>query len=225
MHTELKDRVECWFRLLRLAHKSVDPTIQSNLKKNTVYSAWGDYRNTSFSSWWKEHKIQFQNVSKIRRLCSTDAIESDHFVISIPLIHTPTSVAKIVKEMYDREFSKMNEGGRKQKRIFNGQFELSGEIRLTRMHYYLFFIEKIYLPQVEKDSSLKTYAISKRTHDCFAKFETKLKRTKTPKPTKIPFTSGDYTSQSSLKSIRNYISVSKKLLLNVSLGIFPGDLR
>jgi hypothetical protein len=43
MHTELKERVECWFRLLRLAHKSNDTIVQNNLtnKLSQIASANG----------------------------------------------------------------------------------------------------------------------------------------------------------------------------------------
>jgi hypothetical protein len=227
MHTDIKERVECWYRLLRLAHKSKDANVQANLKETDFYKDWGDYRNTSFTSWWKDHKKLFQDIPKIRRLKEGDLIDSNQFVISIPLMHSPTSVAKIVKEMYDREFSKNADLKKKQKRIFNGKFELSGELRLTRMHHYLLFIEKIYLPFVEIDANYKTHVISKRTVDCFMNYKSKIENNKKYEKliSSIPFTKNSSISDSSLKNVRNYISVSNNLLLNVSSGIFPGEIR
>jgi hypothetical protein len=227
MHTELKERVECWFRLLRLAHKSNDTIVQNNLNQTDFYKDWGDYRNMAFTPWWKEHKVLFQDIPKIRRFKEGDLIDSNQFVISIPLVHSPTSVAKIIKEMYGREFSKIADSRRKQKKIFNGKFELTGEMRLTRMHYYLLFIEKIYLPIVDIDPNFKTHVVSKRTVDYFKSYKSKVENKKKYEKliSSIPFTKNSSTSDSSLKNVRNYISVSKNLLTNVSTGIFPGEMR
>ncbi len=103
MTTELKDRVRCWFECLRLAHRSTDPVVIRNLQKDH-YADWGDYRRMAFTPWWKAHKHLFQEAPRSRRLKVGDEVLADEFVISIPFVLTPTSVGKMVREMYGREF-------------------------------------------------------------------------------------------------------------------------
>lgn len=240
MHTELKERVECWFRLLKLAHKSNDIIVQNNLNQTDFYKEWGDYRNMAFTPWWKVHKHLFQESPRSRRLKVGDEVLADEFVISIPFVFTPTNVAKMVKEMYGREFESHVSVTSKQKRQFYGRYELTGELRIARMRYYLIYLSNVYFLFVEPPNNVPTHKIIKRAEDVFSKHlgiiqatvkrkkenaerRKKTKRVALPKSEiKIPFVSNDADVASRSRMVRNYNQKCKNLLLNVSRGEFPG---
>ena len=39
-----------WFEFLKLAEQDVSLTVS-----RPIYKSWGEYRNTDFKSWWREH--------------------------------------------------------------------------------------------------------------------------------------------------------------------------
>ena len=239
MTTELKDRVRCWFDCLRLAHRSTDPVVVANLKKG-VYSEWGDYQQMAFTPWWKAHKHLFQDAPRSRRLKAGDEVPENEFVISIPFVFTPTSVGRMVKEMYGREFANQVDDSGKQKRKFKGRFELSGEIRISRMQFYLIYLSDVYFPYVEQPSALPTHKLIKRAEEVFLRHFGKIKaaekrkastaarRKKTNRAAlskdemKVPFVSNADDLAATSKMVRSYNQKCKNLLLNVSRGEFPG---
>ena len=239
MTTELKDRVRCWFECLRLAHRSTNHEVIRNLQKDH-YADWGDYRNMAFTPWWKAHKHLFQEAPRSRRLKVGDEVLEDEFVISIPFVFTPTNVGKMVREMYGREFESRVSIKSKQKKRFEGRYELSGELRIVRMRYYLIYLSDVYFPFVETPKSILTHKLIKRAEEVFSKHLTKIKaaterkketaarRKKTKRAAlpkvdmKIPFISNDEDQASRSKMVRNYNRKCQNLLLNVSRGEFPG---
>ena len=239
MTTELKDRVRCWFDCLRLAHRSTDTEVIRNLQKNH-YADWGDYRNMAFTPWWKAHKHLFQESPRSRRLKVGDEVLADEFVISIPFVFTPTSVGKMVREMYGREFESRVSVMTKQRRQFKGRYELTGELRIVRMRYYLVYLSDVYFPFVESPFALRTNILIRRAEGVFSKHLTKIKTTterkketaarrkKTKRAAlpkvdmKIPFISNDEDQASRSRMVRNYNRKCQNLLLNVSRGEFPG---
>lgn len=239
MTTELKDLVRCWFECLRLAHRSTNPVVVANLEKD-FYADWGDYQRMAFTPWWKAYKHLFQEAPRSRRLKQGDEVPENEFVISIPFVFTATSVGRMVKEMYGREFSIRTSNSGKQKRKFEGRYELTGELRISRMRYYLIYMSGVYLPYVEHPSALPTHKLIKRAEETFSKHSTKIKlaegrkaataarRKKTnraalPKDEiKVPFVSNADALSAKSKMVRNYNLRCKNLLLNVSRGEFPG---
>jgi hypothetical protein len=239
MTTELKDRVRCWFECLRLAHRSTDPEVIRNLQKDH-YADWGDYRNMAFTPWWKAHKHLFQEAPRSRRLKVGDEVLANEFVISIPFVFTPTSVGKMVREMYGREFESRVSVTSKQKRQFEGRYDLTGELRIVRMRYYLIYLSEVYFPFVEPPNQLLTHKLIRRAEDVFSKHQKKIqatedrkietaarrkktKRVALPKEEmKIPFVSNEEDPAARSKMVRNYNQRCKNLLLNVSRGEFPG---
>jgi hypothetical protein len=239
MTTKLKDRVRCWFDCLRLAHQSTNPEVIKHLQ-NSYYSEWGDYQSMAFTPWWKAHKHLFQDAPKSRRLKPGDQISENEFVIAIPFVQTPTSVGRMVKEMYEREFVSHSSTRGKQKRRFDGSYELTGELRISRMRFYLLYLSEIYLPLVEGNSQVPTYKLINRAEDVFERQSKKIakareqkkitaatrkktKRVALPKEdSKIPFISNDDSNESRSRMVRNYNNYCRNLLLNVSRGEFPG---
>lgn len=239
MTTELKDRVRCWFECLRLAHRSTDPVVVANLKKG-FYSEWGDYQHMAFTPWWKAYKHLFHDAPRSRRLKAGDEVPENEFVISIPFVLTATSVGRMVKEMYGREFANRALAGGKQKRKFEGRYELTGELRISRMRHYLIYLSDVYFPYVEQPSALPTHKLIKRAEQVFSKHLKKIKskesrkaataarRKKTnraalPKEEmKVPFVSNADDQAAKSKMVRNYNQKCKNLLLHVSKGEFPG---
>ena len=126
MNISLKEKIRLWFSFLRLAHESTDPAVVANLKNaSQIYDAWGDYRNTSFSKFWIEHRKLFRTVSSVRRMTSGDEPDDSALFLAIPFIYSPTTVAKMVQEMYQRAQDEQRISSGKVKKVYGGEFALT----------------------------------------------------------------------------------------------------
>ena len=121
MNIPLKTKVKYWFEYLRLAHKSNDPIVLENLKKDT-YKDWGNYLTTPFDDWWKKNSGLFKESPPLKRLGADDVVQSDMFTIQFPFTYAPTTAAKIFKGMYEREFEDRRTVKKKLKKIYGGSF-------------------------------------------------------------------------------------------------------
>ena len=224
MKNSLKSKIRYWFLFLRLAHEFKDARVVSNLKTlNSPYKSWSNYQTESFEDWWKKHSGLFREVSTVRVLNSSDGVSDSDFVISIPYTLSPTAVGKMVASMYrtrqsERKTEQQPKSG-KTKRLYKGDFTLtSPEYQVAQFAYYYKFAKEVYVP-------LKNTGISYRNRDYLFKAKDvfgKLKR-KTTEVREIPFTKQSQSNDAESKQIRRYVQYAYQLLLNVSLGKFPGD--
>ena len=148
MNISLKEKVQHWFNFLRLAHESQDPVVVGNLKASRLlYEPWGDYRNTSFTRWWQGHSNLFRSVGAMRKMTAVDAPDESALFLAIPYIYAPTTVAKMVQNIYQREQGLRRESGGKVKKVYGGQFALTAEdMQSSQFHYYFRFVKDVYLP-------------------------------------------------------------------------------
>lgn len=226
MNISLKEKIHHWFNFLRLAHESDDPEVIANLKKNCqMYAAWGDYRSTSFTKWWKDHSKLFRSVHVIREMTIHDLPDDTALFLAIPYIYAPTTVAKMVQEIYQRQQHKRRVLEGKVKKVYGGQFALTTEdFQASQFHYYYRFANDVYLPLNTDGGKPTTKNYVDRAMKVFAKQklvtsweDDALARRK------VPFSDPNAPYSNRSKLARNYVTMIRKILLNVSLGEFPGN--
>ena len=219
MNNSLKEKIRYWFEFLRLAHESKNPIVVNALRNNDIYGKWGDYRSVKFNSWWSSHSSLFKNEQVLSIPQVGEIVDSEFFYVKIPFTYAPTSVGKIVADIYDRELSKRVQRTKKSRKIYQGDFKLtSSEYQVAQFHYYLVFTRDVYLPLMKSGSKNKNQDFLQKSKEVFGK----LKKKSTVKR-EIPFTNKNTSNDSDLRLVRRYRQYAEKLLRNVSQGDFPGD--
>ena len=219
MNNSLKEKIRYWFEFIRLAHESKDPVVVNALRNNDMYEKWGDYQKAKFNSWWSIHSSLFKNEQVLSIPLVGEIVDSEFFYVKIPFTYAPTSVGKIVSDIYDRELSKRVQRTKKSRKIYQGDFKLtSSEYQVAQFHYYLVFTRDVYLPLMNSDSKKKNQDFLQKSKEVFGKLKKKstLKR-------EIPFTNKNASNDSDLRLVRRYRQYAEKLLRNVAQGDFPGD--
>lgn len=219
MNNSLKEKIRYWFEFLRLANESQDPIVVNALRNNDIYEKWGDYRSVKFNSWWSSHSSLFKNEQVLSIPQVGEIVDSEFFYLKIPFTYAPTSVGKIVTDIYDRELTKRVLRTKKSRKIYQGDFKLtSSEYQVAQFHYYLVFTRDVYLPLINSSNKNKNQDFLEKSKEIFGKLKKKstLKR-------EIPFTNKNTSNDSDLRLVRRYRQYAEKLLRNVSQGDFPGD--
>ena len=218
MNNSLKEKIRYWFEFLQLANESKDPIVVNALRNNDIYEKWGDYQKAKFNSWWSIHSLLFKNEQVLSIPLVGEIVDSEFFYVKIPFTYAPTSVGKIVSDIYDRELSKRVQRTKKSRKIYQGDFKLtSSEYQVAQFHYYLVFTRDVYLPLMNSDSKNKNQDFLQKSKEVFGKLKKKstLKR-------EIPFTNKNASNDSDLRLVRRYRQYAEKLLRNVAQGDFPG---
>ncbi len=226
MNISLKEKVQNWFNFLRLAHESKDQAVIANLKASRLlYEPWGDYRNTAFTRWWRDHSKLFRAVSALRKIEPGDVEDDSALFLAIPYIYAPTTVAKMVQNIYQREQDLRRESGGKVKKVYGGQFALTAEdLQASQFHYYYRFAKDVYLPLNAGDAKPTTKNYVDRAELVFAnqKLVTSWEDDALARR-KVPFTKPNAPYANKSRMVRNYVVVVENLLRNVAKGEFPGD--
>lgn len=226
MNISLKEKIQHWFNFLRLAHESEDQDVIASLvRSRDLYESWGDYRNTSFTPWWREHSKLFRSVGAMRKMAVGDVPDESALFLAIPFIYAPTTVAKMVQSIYQREQDLRREPGGKVKKVYGGQFALTAEdIQASQFHYYYRFAKDVYLPLNAGGGEPSTKNYVDRSEKVFAKQrlvtsweDDALARRK------VPFTQIDAPYANKSRMARNYVMIVQNILRNVAKGEFPGD--
>ena len=174
MNNSLKEKIRYWFEFLRLAHESKDPIVVNALRSNDVYEKWGDYRSVKFNSWWSSHSSLFKNEQVLSIPLVGEIVDSEFFYVKIPFTYAPTSVGKIVADIYDRELSKRVQRTKKSRIIYQGDFKLtSSEYQVAQFHYYLVFTRDVYLPLINSGSKNKNQDFLEKSKEIFGKLKKK----------------------------------------------------
>jgi hypothetical protein len=220
MSKSLKEKIKFWVEFLKLAHRSTDRVVIANLRESrNFYSAWVDYRNTKFNEWWKSHSSLFKDREVLSVPKAGDVVTDESFYVRIPYTYAPSTVGRIVSEMYDRELTKRTTRTKKMRKVYGGTFSLSrDDYQVAQFYYYLIFVRDVYLPLHTSDPRTKSGRYIDRSKEVF----NKVKR-KTTEKREIPFTNPNLTYESASRLVRRYKQMAEKLLRNVSSGVFPGD--
>lgn len=226
MNISLKKKIQHWFNFLKLAHASKDPDVILSLRESReFYSAWGNYQDQSFTSWWTDHKHLFRKVSSLRRMTAQDVVDDSALFLVIPYTYAPTTVAKIVHRIYEEEQSKRGSGKTKVKKVYGGTYGLSSdEFQVSHFTYYYRYAKDVYLPLMNSGKKVRTQSFIELAKVSFAKQklvtswdDQKLARRKVP----FKDSSDEYANLS--KRARDFNKIVQNILLNVSKGVFPGD--
>jgi hypothetical protein len=220
MSKSLRDKIKYWVEFLKLSHHSTDPIVITNLRlSRSFYSHWGNYRETKFTDWWKSHSSLFRNKEVLSSLKVGDVVTAESFSVRIPYTYAPSTIGRIVSEMYSRELAKRRSRNTKMRKVYGGTFNLSREdYQVAQFHYYFIFVRDVYLPILRVEPKAKTGRYIEKSKEVFGR----LKR-KTTDKRPIPFTNVDLTYDSASRLVRRYRQMAEKLLRNVSSGVFPGD--
>lgn len=226
MNISLKEKIQHWFNFLRMAHESKDPDVIANLDMHKkVYEAWGNYRDVSFTKWWKEHSNLFRSVSVMRELNSSDVADNSALFLAIPFTYAPTTVAKMVQDMYKRQQDQRRPIKGKVKKVYGGEFALTtDDFQASQFHYYYRFAKDVYLPLNADGGQPKTKDYVKLAEQVFSKQKLVTSwEEKALARRKVPFTdvSAPYANKS--RMARNYVIVIQNILRNVAEGQFPGE--
>lgn len=220
MKNSLKEKIRYWFEFLKIAHDASDPVVKGQLLKSAeFYAPWGNYRDQRFNEWWKTHSSLFKNSDVLSVPKSGDVVTDDAFYVRVPYTYAPSTVGKIVAEMYERGMRDRVIRSKKMKKVYDGTFSLSREdYQVAQFHYYLVFVREVYLPIRLQDPRAKPRVYIDKSKEVFGKLERK-----TTDKRRIPFTNQKSSYESESRLVRRYRQLAEKLLLNVSLGVFPGD--
>ena len=219
MNNSLKEKIRYWFEFLRLAHESKDPIVVNALRSNDVYEKWGDYRSVKFNSWWRSHSSLFKNEQVLSIPQVGEIVDSEFFYVKIPFTYAPTSVGKIVADIYARELTKRVQRTKKSRKIYQGDFKLtSSEYQVAQFHYYLVFTKDVYLPLLNSGKRQSNFEFVEKSKEVFQKLNKK-----TTVNRDIPFTKKTLSYESESRLVRRYRQCAEKLLRNVAQGKFPGD--
>ena len=226
MNISLKSKIKHWFDFLRLAHLSTDPVVIKNLTKSKqFYEQWGNYRSSSFTKWWSEHRHLFRTVSSLRRMTSEDIVDDSALYLVIPYTYAPTTVAKIIQRIYDEEQKKRLATKNKVKKIYGGSFGLTtDEFQASQFAYYYRYAKEVYVPLTNSGDKVKTKDFIKKAVKSFEnqKLITSWEDTSLARR-KIPFKTSDSRYANLSKRARDFNLIVNNILLNVSSGLFPGD--
>lgn len=229
MNIPLKAKVRHWFNFYRLALKSPDPQIQSNLVKSRgFYKAWGDIEKVSYDDWWREKSKLFHVRELFEVLEGSIQTDRDHLYLKVPYSSPPVSAAKIFTRIYREELLKNCGIQSKVKKQYKGEYQLTPlEFQAVNFRYYWTFAEKVYFPLVDQlGVEPKTKALVLLAKE---KFKAKVTHTKqrakdVEKQRIAPFgqdIEDDYETLS--RTATRYRSIVRALLINASKGVFPGD--
>jgi hypothetical protein len=226
MNIPLKEKIQHWFNFLRLAYESEDQDVIASLERSrALYELWGNYRETSFTRWWRDHGKLFRAVGSMRKMAPGDVPDESALFLAIPYIYAPTTVAKMVQNMYQREQDLRRVLDGKVKKVYGGQFALTAEdMQASQFHYYYRFAKDVYLPLNAGGNKATTKNYVDRAEKVFAKQklvtsweDDALARRK------VPFSDPDAPYANKSRMVRNYVVVVENLLRNVAKGEFPGD--
>ena len=229
MNIRIKDKVKHWFNFYQLSLNSTDPEVKENLKKSSnFYKSWGDISSIKYDDWWKTHSYLFHTPQKIEVLSGNVSVKDDGLYLKIPFTFSPTTVSDYVKRLYDESQSKKLDKKSKSKRQYVGEVKFQPEeFPNDNFNHYYTFTKKVYIPLYDKLGKYPTpkdmIPLSKSVF-----LNQKIKKSTKSKGSNVkknsPFRPMGFESEKALsKSTRRYRQISINLLLNVSLGIFPGE--
>lgn len=208
-----KEIFRLWYEFYRLALRSNDPKIRLAVKRSAAfYAAWEVRANEHFDDWWRTHQTLFQPLEFSVRLFDGEEVRSDsNLYVVIPKQTAHKRVVDEIKALLAVEAPTAR--GRRRKvppKHAYAPTEIQG-IKVEPLRLLLALTEHVFV-----DPSLRGRALVDRVQSYFASERYKRKKNTIP-----PSFVGDDAHVS--RNIRRYRDRSKKVLLNVASGTFPGD--
>lgn len=213
-----KELIRIWYEFYRLALSSTDSEVQKALKKSQkFYADWDASPNLHFDDWWREHRSLFLD-EQIVRLSSTDEVRTnENIYVTVPKGKSYAEILQEFKTLMDKELSaKMNV----RKLPPNHRFaptEIQG-LKRDSLRMMLDLQKSVF-----SDESLKGASLRQKVLKFFASERYKKKRNLVPMSFAIDRSNRNSDHQEEAdRNIRRYRQKSRKLLLNVASGLFPG---
>lgn len=229
MNNSIKSKVKHWFNFYRLAIESTDVEIVANCKSSKkFYEPWGDISTIKFDDWWNTHSYLFHTRQKIEILSGEFKADESAMYLKVPLTFTSTVASNYFARIYKEEQFKRDIAKTKIKKKYLGSFEFDPiEFQDDNFKYYFLYANKVYLHlRSELGKEPKSRELVELAHLVFQKLTEKTaKRSKEVKKQRIaPFRQDikhDYETLT--RTATRYRTISRNLIRNASLGIFPGQ--
>jgi hypothetical protein len=235
--TPVNEKVQIWFRFLNLAYKSKDPELIALLDANkSKYEQWGNYRTTSWSSWWKKHSHLFA-TQKVQVITEDDEFPADTIVISIPFDKPKSQVGNTVKRLYSKAVEERGRVTRLSQFKFSTNPKTGKEhlVYAEKMRTYLAYASEVYVPVMNSGGYASKEELIAKSIEALQKYKTKRdnikgktkrysRRGQQAKVTILDMHRHDYLKDFNSEQQVNRMTVyAENLLFNVASGIFPGE--
>lgn len=229
MNNSIKSKVKHWFNFYKLALQSTDEEIIANRKKSSkFYEPWGDISKISFDEWWKSHSHLFHTRQKIDVLSGEFKTDGNAMYLRVPLTFSSTIASKYFSRIYKEEQSKIDDSNSKIKKKYLGSFNFDPiEFQDDNFKYYFLYASKVYIPLLSQlNGEPKSKQLVELAKSVFEKLTEKTtKKSREVKKQRIaPFRQDlklDYETLT--RTATRYRTISRNLIRNASLGIFPGN--
>jgi hypothetical protein len=210
-----------WFEYLRVALRSSDRKVQEALKRSAhFYAPWGDVSAVNFNQWWQAKGNLFEEKYSVRQLALGERpADPDALIVEIPLRQSPTILTRTVGKIIRDASAAQNRDFRKSRKRPTSTYRLSAgaEPKLRAVREMLTVYRDVFM----KNEHLRGAALLEKTHAFYLGRKSK-RWAKVPTPLLYDKKYGDNTV--ALRNLRRYISKSRRVLLNVANGEFPGKL-
>lgn len=209
-----KEVYRIWFEFYKFALKSEDPTVVSKLKQTEeFYKDWGVNAEIHFDDWWVTHSYLFEVADSFVTLATHEAVDSGALLIRVPRdLSVKQAVTQVEALLVQSGFDSTSV---KQSRYV--PTEIKG-LKRDALRVMIDLQKNVFVGE-----SLKGKALRRRVHEYFSSERYKKKQNQIP----FSFMVGnswnpDEHNESADRNIRRYRQKIKKLIENVSEGVFPG---
>jgi hypothetical protein len=223
--TPLREKVQLWFHFLCLAHKSKDPDLRAVLDANAEkYADWGDFRNLTWTAWWKDHAFLFY-IERTIRLMPGTVVPPNRFVFSIPLDRTKSQALELFKALYTKIQSEIGQEEKPQfqfsKNLKTGKEHL---VYAEKMRTYLQYAKEVYLPITNAGSNISADELLARSVKALEKIRVRKRSTQRGQARnalldQVKIFGNDHNALQQIKRMNMYV---ENILFNVAAGEFPG---
>lgn len=226
-----------WFEYLKLAATDIEVTIDP-----TVYADWGDYRDQTFSRWWKDHwRSHFAVRSRVERLEAGSLVPmgADAVTLIIPLSGHSDDVLAQVAAFLDSDGVNLKRQGRF---ALSLGYEHGFLKQLDKARRYL----RLYGYWLRHADAAPRKRIERAARDYvrwYEGWEAKIKAGSRRRVTPIPYfykvfvayldaggrksgtsqvMSAEGNAENARRQIVRDVRIARKLAANVAVGVFPG---
>ena len=223
--TPLREKVQLWFHFLCLAHKSKDPDLKAVLEANKeMYVDWGDFTNSTWTAWWKDHAFLFY-VERMIQLQPGTVVPPNRFVFSIPVDRTKAQATELFKAIYAKMQSEIGQAEKPQfKFSVNPKTGKEHLVYAEKMRTYLQYAKGVYIPITNSGSNVSADELLQKAVVALEKIKVRkrsLERGRA-KNALLEQVKKYENNQNALQQIKRMNMYVENILFNVASGEFPG---
>jgi len=211
-----KETYRLWFEFYKIAVRSTDYQLRKNIATSKdFYAAWGDVSEIKFDNWWSSHSHLFEQRS-VRVITDKEFdFEDNKLLLEVPLNESTSDLLNKIKTLIDANRSNPEELNKKNKTIISSYYKITdgAEPKLRNLREVLNVYRDVYL----ENKGLKG---KKRYLKVLEYYESRPRNKRIP-PALVD-ESGCGDDPRAMKNLGRWIGWANKIVLNVSLGEFPG---